>query len=226
MPKCHLLRCAVIAAVCFAGGCSESDSSEPAEILVPPPLGLVGSEPTPAVTPEPVVAPVPQPSHRFDERRGDTYYYIAAVSEEDRKRGRAVGSVSSFQYLGKTDAGEHIVASLNSNGTVSYRAKCAVACKIIDTDYGEKIAFSPSSIIGAVFEDAFRGRLKVVQWSIDPIVQPAQDPPTVPARASLPTARGEVPIVATLPEPSPGGPTPEHNAPLPEVVEAPDAPSQ
>src|SRR3546814_5305276 len=32
------------------------------------------------------------PDHTYDEKRGWTYYYVAAVSDEDRKKGRAAGS--------------------------------------------------------------------------------------------------------------------------------------
>jgi hypothetical protein len=166
---------------------------------------------------------VPQPSHRFDERRGDIYYYIAAVSEEDRKRGRAVGTVSSFQYLGKTDAGEHIVASLNDNGTVSYRAKCAPSCKIIDTDYGERIPYSPSSIIGAVFQDAFHGRLRTAQWTKDPVAQPTQ---AAPMATQSPVVAAIAPSSESLPEPSSMTPIPgDLDTPTTEAIDELEAPT-
>lgn len=134
--------------------------------------------------------PVPVPDHNYDEKRGWTYYYVAAISDEDRKRGRAVGSVSAFQYLGQNGDGEHILASLRSDGTVSYRAKCAKSCRIIDTDYGEKLAYSPSSIIGAAFDDAFRSRLRIAEWAKDETagsetVTPIETPPVRTSPANV-----------------------------------------
>ncbi len=121
--------------------------------------------------------PKPQlPDHYYDERRGWTYYYIAAVSEDDQKSGRAVGNVSSFQYLGMNASGEHVLASLKPNGTVNYRAKCKKSCRIIDTDYGEKIAYSSGSIIGVAFQDAFRGKLRIADWAKDEVAKPLPAP--------------------------------------------------
>jgi len=157
------------------------DSPDQDESLLAPamieatPVALPTTE-TPVLAPLP--SPVPVPDHNYDEKRGWTYYYVAAVSDEDRKRGRAVGSVSAFQYLGQNGDGEHILASLGSNGTVSYRAKCAKSCRIIDTDYGEKLAYSPSSIIGAAFDDAFRGQLRIAEWAKDKTAGPATVSPT------------------------------------------------
>src|SRR3546814_18869534 len=86
------------------------------------------------------------PDHNYDEKRGWTYYYVAAVSDEDRKKGRAAGSVVAYKYLGKNEEGQHVLASMNTNGTVSHRAYCASTFRIIDMSYGGKLAsFTHSS---------------------------------------------------------------------------------
>lgn len=131
----------------------------------------LSESPSPATVP--AIPLPPLPDHNYDERKGSTYYYIAAVSEEDRKRGIAVGNVHGYQYLGRNVSGEHILAGVNSDGAVNFRAKCAYPCKIIDTNDGEKIAYSTSSIIGGAFEDAFRGKLRVVDWATAGSAKPA-----------------------------------------------------
>lgn len=164
---------------------------------------VVDEIPTPAASPVP---PAPEvASHNYDEREEWTYYYVAAVSEEDRKRGRAVGSVHAFQYLGRNALGEHIIASIRSDGTVSYRAKCAASCRIIHTDNGDRIAYAPASIIGAAFEDAFRGKLRVAEWAKDEAV-PTQAP-AVQSNGASTIAEGPAKVVGTN-APEPGGPPP------------------
>jgi hypothetical protein len=147
---------------------------------------------TPAPPPPPPVR-----EHNYDERRGQTYLYISAVSEEDRKQGRAVGNVSAFRYFGRNADGEYILASLQPNGAISYRAKCRSTCRVIDTDYGESIPYSPTSIIGAAFEDAFRGKLQV---SPDPTTR-QPDPITAPI---TPTNQQESVVEILEAEPHPG----------------------
>src|SRR3546814_14239022 len=88
------------------------------------------------------------PDHNYDEKRGWTYYYVAAVSDEDRKKGRAAGSVVAYQYLGKNEEGQHVLASMNTNGTVSHRASCASPCRIIDMSYGGNLAYSGRQSVG------------------------------------------------------------------------------
>lgn len=151
-----------ITAVCIAAllisSCGESDPEPdyPNYPSVPPPL----AEPSPAIPP-----PIPVRSHNYDEKQGDTYFYIAAVSEDDRRRGRAVGDVHAYQYLGRNQDGEHVLAGLNNYGGVDFRARCKPNCKIIDTSYGAKIAYSPQSIIGSAFEDAISGELTIPEWA-------------------------------------------------------------
>ena len=157
-----------------------------------PSLAIVTGMPTPNVpisvvsTPLPAIPTQPkQPDHNYDERKGLSYYYISVVSEDDKKRGRVTGNVSEFQYLGQNQSAEHIIASIRPNGTVGYRAKCIASCRIIDTDDGEKIAYSPLSIIGGAFQDAFRGKLRIAEWAKDEVVAPS---PARPNTVETPVA--------------------------------------
>lgn len=151
--------------VALAGCQSGTDDAEDDADLITDSMPMPADS---AAEAPPIYVEMPsQPDHNYDERRGSTYFYVAAISEEDEKRGRAVGSVSTIQYLGQNGEGQHILASLRPNGTINYRAKCANPCRIIDTDYGDPIAFSPNSIIGAAFGDAFRGKLRIADRSKD-----------------------------------------------------------
>lgn len=177
---------AIIPALCGCGNDGD-DSSGYAEIP-PPVFAAPEASPTSSIT---LPSNPSLPDHNYDERRGSTYYYIAAVSEEDRKRGRAVGSVLAFQYWGQNADGEHILAGLRANGTVDFFAWCRSSCRIIDTDGGGKIAYSPTSIIGAAFEDAFRGKLRVVDRVQ---AEPASaQRPAEPQSASNPLSKPSLP---------------------------------
>lgn len=128
------------------------------------------------------------PDHNYDEKRGWNYYYVAAVSDEDRKKGRAAGAVVTFQYLGVDDDGNHVLALMNPDGTVDHKASCSSSCRIIDLSYGGNMAYSTDSIIGAAFQDAFRGKLKIADWVKDEVVPVARDPaPKVESTRAIPT---------------------------------------
>ncbi len=104
-------------------------------------------------------APVPPPP-RYDQVEDGTYYYISDVSEEEKKRGKAVGSVIGFRYLGKNEKGEHVLLNVANAGTPLGKSVCADPCRIIKQG-NERVGFSTDSIIGAAFEDAIAGNLKV-----------------------------------------------------------------
>lgn len=111
------------------------------------------------------VAPL-RPDHNYDLREGGAYGYTAAVSEEDQKKGRAAGDVLMFKYAGLSDGAYHLLL-LGDDGQVIGTAECPEQCVAIKerfTDGGAKrVAFTESSVIGAAFEDAFRGKLVKVQ---------------------------------------------------------------
>jgi len=120
--------------------------------------------PDPSVAPMNAETPAIAPSYatqvaRFDEEDHGTYYYIADISEENRKKGKAVGDVIGFRYLGKNDQGEHVLLQVTDDGSPIGKAYCTDPCKIIRTG-SRRMGFSADSIIGAAFEDAINGHLK------------------------------------------------------------------
>jgi hypothetical protein len=119
------------------------------------------------VPPEPVTALAPQPN--YNEKDGANYYYVAALTEEERKGGKLTGEVFTFQYGGKDESGAHIVVG-------AQRYTCAVPCKIIKAANGSLIQYSESSIIGGVFQDAMRGFLKAPP---KPKAQPINEDPWI-----------------------------------------------
>ncbi len=107
---------------------------------------------------EDALEPLTKPVKRYHEREGDTYFYIAAVSEEDQKKGRVTGEVIGYRYLGNS-GGVYRIESADRGANY----ECANPCRIIKTRYQsgnqDRIAFSAGSIIGSVFTDAFNGYL-------------------------------------------------------------------
>lgn len=104
--------------------------------------------------------PAPVPPHNFVEEERGTYYYVTAVSEEDQKKGKVVGDVLGYRYLGKNNKGQHVLASVADNGRVITKAYCSEPCTIIKYADGERIAYNPASILGSAFQDAINGLLK------------------------------------------------------------------
>ncbi|MDE2437312.1 MAG: hypothetical protein KGM49_13735 [Sphingomonadales bacterium] len=101
-------------------------------------------------TPGPQESPTP----KYSEREGNKYFYKSAISEDDKSAGKAAGEVVVFQYRGVVDG----VYTLASNG---FTFRCKNPCNIIKGSgpYGQEsnMEFSPDSVIGSAFEDAFNG---------------------------------------------------------------------
>ena len=54
-------------------------------------------------------------SHNYDEKDGSTYEYISVVSEDDTKKGKAIGDVSTFAFRGVVD-GTYRISSVDNEG--------------------------------------------------------------------------------------------------------------
>lgn len=106
--------------------------------------------------------------NNYDEKEGRTYLYTTAVSDEDKAKGRAVGDVLMYQYLGK-EGGKHVLTQVGDNGAVISRSECSDPCRIIKSEsHGvtNRIPYNTGSVIGAAFEDALNGRLEVFSKSV------------------------------------------------------------
>lgn len=150
----------------------------------------------PAVVPSPKPAssvPAPEtkskaPEHNYSFVEGDVYGYIAAVSEEDRKQGKAAGDVVQYRYAGYWEDEYHLEL-LNSAGDIIGVDTCRRPCVAIKQYYGgrmERLAYNPQSIVGAAFEDVFNGQLKVKRRKAVPA--PRQSKEAAPVEQSTPQA--------------------------------------
>jgi hypothetical protein len=103
--------------------------------------------------PEPITPPAPQ--HNYAEKDGANYYYLAALTEEEEKRGKSSGNVLTVQYGGKNKDEGHIVF------IDGWRTTCSVPCKIIKFSDGTLSRYDEVSVISLAFQDAMGGFLKV-----------------------------------------------------------------
>lgn len=97
--------------------------------------------------------------HFYDSVEGLTYYYGAAVSEEQRKSGKRAPDMLAFWYLGRDGEGRDLILDV-VNGSPRSISSCSRPCKVIHDSYGTTIGFDSGSIIGAAFSDAQRGFLR------------------------------------------------------------------
>lgn len=154
-----------------------------------------------------------QPPHNYDFKEGELYGYIAAITEEERKRGKAAGDVLMFAYLGFED-GKHRIEYVNDNGNVVSINECGVPCVAIKrrnpySDSVSRLAYDSGSLLGAAFEDAINGRLT-----------PKKRPAPVP-EAKIPTY--ERSATATQNSASAGGDPGEVTNEIEPKVDAPDS---
>jgi hypothetical protein len=144
------------------------------------PVMVTSREPSGAIAATSAPASVYVP--HFDDQEGDTYFYASAVSEEDKKKGKAVGGVVNFRYLGES-GGVHKIASVDDRGRALLRYECPTPCRIIKRTFDseiERIPYDPQSVIGAAFEDALNGSLRVTRLSgADAKLRPSDN--TIPA---------------------------------------------
>jgi hypothetical protein len=99
----------------------------------------------------------------YTEEEDGVYSYVAAVSEEDKKQGKAAGNVLRFAFRGIQD-GNYVLSLVDDDGNPLSDSECSKPCRIIKTHVGDSVVrreYTPDSMIGAAFEDALNGRLKV-----------------------------------------------------------------
>lgn len=107
--------------------------------------------------------PVPR-VHNYQDRDGTSYEYVSAVSEEDTKKGKAVGDVSLFAFRGAHD-GLYRLSAVDNDGRTQFYYECSNPCGVIkeyrEGRLVERVPYNPGSVIGAAFEDAFNGFLEI-----------------------------------------------------------------
>lgn len=114
---------------------------------------------------EPMPIPAPsEPAHYYDARDGIFYSYYTAVSEDDRKAGRAAGGVITFAYMGMR-GDKHVLAQVRANRSVIGESYCKDPCEVITSSDGRETAYTERSVIGAAFADAIRGHLEVAIYN-------------------------------------------------------------
>lgn len=105
------------------------------------------------------------PTHYYDEREGDRYLYIGAVSDEDKKRGRAVGDVVQYRFLGIEDGMTTLERVTDDGGSLGL-LQCASPCRVMKATSGNAVSrlpFDTASIAGAAMADAMSGQLLPVK---------------------------------------------------------------
>ncbi|WP_074773441.1 lysozyme inhibitor LprI family protein [Paraburkholderia fungorum] len=119
-----------------------------------------------------------------------TYGYERALNEDDIKQGKAVKSLAMMRYVGNKN-GTYIILILGkdpSNSAVANRVSCQSPCKYAKSEVlmgdevvsTETLPADPSSIMGAMLEDAVNGQLTPYGQDSDSIAMP-QQAPTPPA---------------------------------------------
>lgn len=111
-----------------------------------------------AAAEEPTSAPVAN----YDQKEGNNYLYIGALSDADQEAGKKAPDVSTFRYAGEKD-GVHTLQSINGDDTVAGTIACTNPCKIVTLKFGEeteRVGYGPDSVMGVALQDAFNGHLQ------------------------------------------------------------------
>lgn len=146
--------------ICFlVGACSSSDGQNVMNVdenLTTADFNASENDAADAATPEPIV------SHLYAVKDGEKYGYVAAVSEDDQKRGKVAGDVMFFVYRGR-EGDKYKIDQVTPDGAVIEDDECSRPCSAIKRyTYGgiRYMGFEPTSLAGAAFTDAFNGFLR------------------------------------------------------------------
>lgn len=129
------------------------------------------ADPTDVATPEDAETPsAPSPQYRDSE--GDRYLYVAEVSEDDRKKGKAAGSVIEYRFLGEKN-GVLTLEEVAEDGAALGRLECRRDCQIMKFTSGGQVSRLPygnSSIASAAMADAINGFLQAAKAPAAPVI--------------------------------------------------------
>ncbi len=133
----------------FISACSASETASQAP----------GAEATAA-------ANLPQgPTPEYAQKDGDTYMYVGAVTDEEKKQGE-IAPVVSFRNLGLRGEVQRL-ERVGDNGVGIGTFECSAPCRVAKrTDlYGNitRQAVEPTTILAAAFRDAANGLMEVVK---------------------------------------------------------------
>ena len=100
--------------------------------------------------------------HNYTDKDGLVYEYVAAISNKEEDDGDTSGDVVSIRYLGQKDG----LFSIAVDEEPDVRITCTDPCVIMksmtsDGTVVSRDVFTPDSVSGAAFEDAFDGKLEV-----------------------------------------------------------------
>ena len=106
--------------------------------------------------------PTALPSPNYADKDGRIYEYISAVSDEDAKKGKAVGDVILYAFRGVSN-GSYRLSSVDNDGHAVRDFECTNPCGVIKVYWEgqlvDRIPYSSRTVIGSAFEDAFNGFL-------------------------------------------------------------------
>lgn len=147
--------------VAALAGCDSGSNDQ--TFYAPSDPDMSAAEPAVPVSEPNNVPPPARPAHHYDSKDGVRYSYVAAISEDDRKAGKAAGSVYTFAYLGKRGE-KHVMVRAAADGRAMGEVYCSNPCRVISYPDGEQIEYNEGSIIGAAFADALAGRLELAAY--------------------------------------------------------------
>lgn len=107
----------------------------------------------------PIHASAKGPAGNFVDTSDGVYFYEPALSEVEKSAGLVAAELSGFRYFGRNEAGEHVVAAVNSFGGISWTAVCENPCLTLRLSDGRRFKNRPRLLLSAVFDDALRGRM-------------------------------------------------------------------
>jgi hypothetical protein len=163
---------------------SPEENTTPAAVDPPAPTVVDSPASAAATVPEPV-APVVTHNWSYHDDGESQYGYEQALSEDDRRAGKAVEPMVMVRYVGQIDGQYRLeVIEGPSNKTI---ITCKDNCEVVKTTSSfngylgrsETLRVAPSSIISAVLQDMFAGQL-------DPVIKPQKSAPVAPTPVDAP----------------------------------------
>lgn len=152
----------LLASAVFLASCSESTEPNYSDADLNADAGSSDTDIATAAENAASNVPVtPVRNHNYDFKDGDLYGYIAAISEEEQKVGKAAGDVVTYRYVGFWDAAHHIEL-VGDNSAILSVSDCSMPCVAIKTYSNgtmRRVAYNPASVVGAAMQDAMSGKL-------------------------------------------------------------------